>query len=189
MTSATVTIPGYKVGTWDIDPVHSDISITARHFGVSKVRGSFHEFSGEIVTTENPLESSVNATIKAASIDTKQEQRDEHIRSADFLDVASHETITFTSTAVRPGGDDGFLIDGDLTIRGVTKQVTLEAEVSGFGPDPFGGYRAGFSAITTVNRKDFAINFNAVMETGGLVVSDKLTVSLEIEAILRKTED
>lgn len=185
MTTAA-TIPGYVVGTWDIDPVHSDISIIARHFGVSKVRGSFAEFSGEITTTENPLESSVTATIQAASIDTKQNDRDNHIRSADFLDVENHPTITFRSTGLRANGDE-FELDGDLTIRGTTKPVTLALELSGFAADPYGGQRVGFSATTSVSRKEFGVRFNAVMEGGGAVVSDKLQVQLEVEAVLRKS--
>lgn len=182
----TATIPGYLVGTWDIDPVHSDVSITARHFVVSKVRGSFTEFGGEIVTAENPLESTVSATIQAASINTKNDDRDGHIRSADFLDADNNPTITFTSTALRAAGDD-FELDGDLTIRGNTKSITLALELGAFGADPYGGQRVGFSASTTLNRKDWGISFNAVLETGGAVVSDKLEISLDIEAVLRKS--
>ena len=185
MTSpSATTIPGYVVGTWDIDPVHSDVSIIARHFAVSKVRGSFGTFSGEIVTAENPLESSVTASIDAASVDTKNSDRDNHIRSADFLDVASHPTITFRSTAIKPA-EEGFVLEGDLTLHGVTKPVALNLELSGFGPDAFGGTRVGFSATTTVLRSDYDMKFNAVLETGGAVVSDKLQVALEIEAVLR----
>jgi polyisoprenoid-binding protein YceI len=183
MTTAT-TIPGYVVGTWDIDPVHSDISITARHFGVSKVRGHFGEYTGEIATAENPLASSVTATIKAASIDTKNADRDAHIRSADFLDAENHPTITFRATSIEPNGDD-FVLNGELTIRGNTKPVALDLEINGFGADPYGGQRVGFSAKTKVSRKEFGITFNAVLETGSLVVSDNLDVALEIEAVLR----
>ena|SRR5437588_6957392 len=180
----TVSIPGYTVGTWDIDPVHSDISITAKHFGVSKVRGHFADYAGEIVTAENPLESSVNATIQAASIDTKNGDRDGHIRSADFLDVENYPTITFTSTGIEADGDD-FTLHGNLTLHGTSKAISLALELSGFGPDPFGGQRVGFSAKTKISRKDFGIAFNAVLETGSLVVSDNLDVALEIEAVLR----
>jgi polyisoprenoid-binding protein YceI len=187
MSTPAVTIPGYVVGTWDIDPVHSDVSVLARHFVVSKVRGHFNEYSGEIVTAENPLDSSVTATIKSASIDTKNEQRDGHIRSADFLDVENHPEITFRSTGIRADGD-GFVLDGELTIRGNTKPVSMALELNGFGPDPSGGTRVGFSAKTTVLRKDFGVAFNAVMEGGGAVVSDKLEVALEIEGVLRKQE-
>src|ERR1700683_151711 len=123
-TQASVlsTIPGYVSGTWDIDPVHSEVSFVVRHMVVSKVRGSFDRFEGTIVTGEDPLQSSVEATINAGSVNTNQDQRDAHIRSADFLDVDNHPEITFRSLAVRPGGDH-FLVDGDLTIRGVTKAI------------------------------------------------------------------
>jgi len=188
MSTPTINIPGYLVGTWDIDPVHSDVSITARHFVVSKVRGAFGDYEGQIVTAQNPLESTVNATIKAESIDTRQQQRDDHIRSADFLDVENFPTISFASTGIRADGGD-FKLDGNLTLHGVTKPVTLNLEVAGFGPDPYGGSRVGFSAGTSINRKDFDIRFNATIEgTGGAVVSDKLDVKLEIEAVLRKQD-
>ena len=181
---STATIPGYTVGTWDIDPVHSDISITAKHFGVSKVRGHFADFSGEIVTAANPLESSVNATIQATSIDTKNADRDGHIRSADFLDVENYATITFVSTGIEADGED-FVLNGDLTLHGTTQAISLALELSGFGPDAYGGTRVGFSAKTKISRKEFGIAFNAVLETGSLVVSDNLDVTLEIEAVLR----
>jgi polyisoprenoid-binding protein YceI len=187
MSTPAVTIPGYVAGTWEIDPVHSDISITARHFMVSKVRGHFNEYSGTIVTAENPLDSSVTATIKSASVDTKNEQRDGHIRSADFLDSENHPEITFQSTGVIQDGDD-FKLQGNLTIRGNTRPITLDLEVPNIGPDAYGGTRIGFSARGTVLRSDFGISFNAVMETGGAVVSDKLEVSLEIEGVLQKPE-
>ena len=137
MSTPTVNIPGYVVGTWDIDPIHSDVSITARHLVVSKVRGRFDDFEGTIDTAENPLDSKVNATIKATSINTKQPQRDDHIRSADFLDVENHPTITFVSTGLRVVGDD-FELDGNLTLHGVTKPVTLKLEIIGFGPGSHG---------------------------------------------------
>ncbi|HEX7662706.1 MAG TPA: YceI family protein [Pseudonocardiaceae bacterium] len=184
MTTPTIEIPGYVTGTWDIDPVHSDISITARHFAVSKVRGHFKTFSGEVHTAENFLDSSVVANIEAASIDTNQDDRDNHIRSADFLDVENHPTITYRSTALKQS-EDGFVIEGELTLHGVTKPVSLDAEISGFGKDPYGGTRLGVSATTTVLRSDFEMKFNAVVEAGRAVVSDKLQVALEIEAVLR----
>ncbi|HEX3789312.1 MAG TPA: YceI family protein [Pseudonocardiaceae bacterium] len=186
MSTPAATIPGYLVGTWDIDPVHSDISIVARHFVVSKVRGTFTQFSGEIVTGENPLDSKVSATIEAGSINTKNDDRDAHIRSADFLDAETHPQITFTSTALRAVGDD-FELDGDLSVRGITKPVTLTLELGAFGADPYGGQRVGFSARTTLIRKDFNINFNGLLETGGAVVSDKLEIILDVEAVLRKS--
>jgi len=129
-TTQTQAIPGYVAGTWDIDPVHSEVSFVVRHMVVSKVRGRFNQFGGTIVTAEDPLASSVEASIEAASIDTNQDQRDAHVRSADFLDVESHPTIAFTSTALRANGDD-YVLDGDLTIRGVTKPVTVDFKLTG----------------------------------------------------------
>ena len=187
MSTSAVAIPGYVTGTWTIDPVHSDISIVARHFMVSKVRGHFKQYSGTITTAENPLESTVTATIDATSIDTNNEQRDGHIRSADFLDAEKFPEITFTSTAIRAKGDD-FELVGDLTLHGVTKPVTMELEISGVGPDAYGGTRFGFSAKTSVLRSEYGMTFHPVMETGGAVVSDKLDVRIEIEAVLQQPQ-
>lgn len=177
------TIPGYVAGTWTIDPVHSEVGFSVRHMMVSKVRGKFNDFSGDVVTGENPLQSSVSATIDLSSIDTGNTDRDNHIRSADFFDVDQHKTMTYRSTGVRIDGDD-FVLDGELTLRGVTKPVSLQLELGGFGPDPYGGTRAGFTATGEIKRSDFGVDFNAVLETGGLVVADKVTLSLEIEAVL-----
>jgi polyisoprenoid-binding protein YceI len=186
-TPQTQTIPGYVAGTWDIDPVHSEVSFLVRHMVVSKVRGRFNQFGGTIVTAEEPLASSVEATIDAGSVDTNQDQRDAHVRSADFLDVESHPSITFTSTAMRANGDD-FVLDGDLTIRGVTKPVSLDLELNGFGPDPYGGTRVGFSATTEINRQDFGVSYNGPIPgaNNAMVLSDKLALTLEIEAVLRQ---
>ena len=177
------TIPGYLTGTWTIDPVHSEVGFSVRHMMVSKVRGKFTSFEGEIVTGENPLSSSVVATIDLGSIDTGNADRDNHIRSADFFEVDAHPTMTFRSTGIR-AEDGDYLLDGELTLRGVTKSVTLALELGGFGPDAFGGTRSGFTATGTINRKDFGVDFNAAMETGGVVVGDKVTIQLEIEAVL-----
>jgi len=184
MTS-TSAIPGYVVGTWTIDPVHSEVGFSVRHMMVSKVRGKFTSFSGTLTTAEDPTQSSVTATIDLASINTGNEDRDNHIRSADFFGVDEHKTMTFRSTGIRTDGDD-FILDGELTLHGVTKAVSLKLELGGFGPDPYGGTRAGFTATGEINRKDFGIDFNAALETGGVVVADKVTVQLEIEAVLDK---
>jgi polyisoprenoid-binding protein YceI len=180
-------IPGYVAGTWDVDAVHSEASFVVRHMVVSKVRGRFDKFEATIVTADDPLQSSIEATIDAGSINTNQEQRDTHVRSADFLDVENHPAITFRSSAVRPAGDH-FALDGDLTIRGVTKPVTLELEVNGFTPDPYGGTRAGFSASTEINRPDFGVSYNGPIPgaDSAMVLSDKVTLNLEIEAVLRQ---
>jgi polyisoprenoid-binding protein YceI len=183
-SSTTAQIPGYVVGTWDIDPTHSTVGFSVRHMMVSKVRGYFREFSGEITTAEDPTQSTVAATVDMDSIDTRQEQRDAHIRSADFFDVGNHTVMTFRSTAVATDGAD-WTVTGDLTIKGITKPVTLELELNGFGPDAYGGTRAGFSAKTEISRKAYGVDIDMPMDGGGVVVGDKITVELEIEAVLR----
>jgi polyisoprenoid-binding protein YceI len=180
----TTTIPGYVAGTWTIDPIHSEVGFAVRHMMVSKVRGKFKKFSGELVTGENPLDSSVTAEIDLASIETGAEQRDDHIRSADFFEVETYPTMTYRSTGVRADGDD-YVVDGELSLKGVTKQVPLKLELNGFGPDPFGGTRAGFTATAEINRREFNVNFSAPMQNGGAVVADKITIQLEIEAVLK----
>ena len=185
MTSSTaIQIPGYVVGTWDIDPSHSTVGFSVRHMMVSKVRGYFRDFTGEIVTAEDPTRSSVTATIGLSSIDTRQEQRDAHIRSADFFDVDNHPQMTFRSTGVRPDGADWF-VDGELTVEGNTRPVTLALEVNGFGPDAYGGTRAGFSATAEINRNDFGVDIKMPMDGGGVVVGDKISIELEIQGVLR----
>jgi len=184
MSIVTTEIPGYLAGTWSIDPTHSDASFTVRHMMVSKVRGRFSTLEGEIVTGANPDESSVTATIDLSSIDTNHEQRDAHIRSADFFDVENHPLMTYRSTGVRQSNDD-FVVDGELTLKGVTKPVALTVELNGFGPDPFGGTRAGFTGTTEINRRDFGIDISMPLDGGGVVVGDKIQVTLEIEAILQ----
>ena len=183
-TDTRSAIPGYTAGTWTIDPVHSEVGFSVRHMMVSKVRGRFTSFSGEIVTGADPLDSSVTAEIALDSIVTGQEQRDAHIRSADFFDVENHPTMTYHSTGVRAHGD-GYVVDGELTLKGVTKGVPLTLELNGFGPDPYGGTRAGFTATAEISRSDFGITYNAAIEGGGVVVGDKVTIQLEIEAVLK----
>lgn len=183
MTTPT-KIPGYIAGTWDIDPVHSDVSFTVRHMMVSKVRGRFSSFSGEITTAEDITASTVTASIDATSIDTNNEQRDGHVKSADFFDVENNPTWTFTSTGVRPDGDD-IIVDGDLTIKGVTRNIPLTLEVNGFGPDAWGGTRVGFSGLAQINRSDFGVDIAMPLDGGGVVVSEKVQIALEIEGVLR----
>jgi polyisoprenoid-binding protein YceI len=186
MSSTAVEIPGYVAGTWAIDPVHSEVSFTVRHMMVSKVRGRFDTFEGTIVTGADPLSSSVTASVDLSSINTGQEQRDAHIRSADFFEVEKHTHMTFASTGVRADGG-GFLLDGDLTLKGITKPVTFKLDVNGFGPDAYGGTRVGFSATTEINRSDFGVNFNGPIPgvPGGVAVSEKVTINLEIEGVLQ----
>ena len=186
MSTLTTTIPRYVTGTWDIDPVHSEVSFVVRHMVVSKVRGRFDRFEGTLVLPEEPLDASVEAVIEAASVNTGNDQRDDHIRSADFFDVEHHPQMTFRSTGVRPRGDH-FVLDGDLSIRGTTKPVELELEVNGFGPDMYGGTRAGFSASTEINRNDFGVSYNGPIPgaDNAMVLSDKIVINIEIEAVLR----
>ncbi len=185
MTASTTatTIPGYVAGKWTIDPVHSEVGFSVRHMMVSKVRGKFSNFSGELVTGDDPLKSSVTAEIDLKSISTGHDQRDEHIRSADFFEVETYPTMTYRSTGVR-FSDGNYVLDGELTLKGVTKNVPLTLELNGFGPDPYGGTRAGFSASGELNRRDFNVNFSAPMQNGGAVVADKINLHLEIEAVL-----
>ena len=177
------TIPGYVAGKWTIDPVHSEVGFSARHLMVSKVRGKFNAFSGDVVTGDSPVDSSVTATIDLSSIDTGNPDRDNHIRSADFFEVDTHKTMTYRSTGVRVDGD-GYVLDGELTLKGITQPISLRLELGGFGRDPYGGTRAGFTATGELKRSDFGIDFNAVLETGGVVVGDKVAINLEIEAVL-----
>ena len=178
------SIPNYVPGTWDIDPVHSDVSFVVRHFAVSKVRGRLEKLSGVVVTGDAIEDSTVTAAIDATSISTGNDQRDEHIRSADFFEVEKYPEWTFTSTGIVAKGED-FVVTGDLTIKGVTKPVELDLEVTGFGADPYGGTRAGFSARTSINRSDFGVDIALPLEGGGLVVSEKVGIELEIQAVLR----
>ena len=180
---STETIPRYVTGTWTIDPVHSEVGFSVRHMMVSKVRGKFTSFEGEIVTSENPLDASVSATVDLTSVDTGNVDRDNHVRSADFFEVDTHRFMTYRSTGVRL--EDGeYVLDGELTLRGVTRSVALQLEIGGFGPDAFGGVRSGFTATGTISRSAFGVDFNAALETGGVVVGDKVAITLEIEAVL-----
>jgi len=179
----TLTIPNYAVGTWTIDPVHTEVGFVARHLMVTKVRGKFEKYTAAIVTAENPLDSHFEVEVDLSSITTGNEMRDNHLRSNDFFDVENTPTMTFRSTAIRPAGDD-YEIDGELTIRTVTKPITLKAELGGFGPGMQGDTRLGLSATGVINRHDFGVSFHATIEGGGVVVSDKITIAIEAEAVL-----
>ena len=185
MTTAAVEIPGYVTGTWTIDPVHSEVSFVVRHMMVSKVRGRFDKFEGTIQTAADPLQSAVSATVDLSSVNTGNETRDNHIRSEDFFHVEKHPVMTFRSTGVRSDGEN-YLLDGDLTLRDVTRPVTFRLELNGFGPDPFGGTRTGFSATTEINRNEWNVSYNGPIPgaSNGMVLSDKVTINLEIEAVL-----
>lgn len=183
-TSPAITDFAQLTGTYTIDPAHSRIGFVARHAMVTKVRGSFNEFDGTVeIDGANPANSTARVTIKAASIDTRNTQRDEHLRGNDFLAMESYPEITFVSSRVRQTGEDSFELTGDLTIRGVTKPVTIPVSYEGAATDPFGNLRAGFEGSVTINRKDYGITWNAPLETGGVLVSDKVVLELEISAV------
>ena len=167
-------------GTWTIDSSHSEIGFTARHL-MSKVRGLFEKFEGQIVTGENP---SATASVDLTSINTRDENRDAHLRSGDFFDVENNGPMTFTSTRVENGGK-GLLVTGDLTIKGVTKPVTLDVEFFGTETDPWGGTRAGFEGTATISRKDWGIDFNIPMDGGRLLVGDKIDILVSAQAVLQ----
>ncbi len=177
MTTATLT--GLTAGTWTIDPVHSAVAFQVRHLMVSKVRGGFDVFSGQVVVAEDGAPT-VTAEIVVDSFNTKNAQRDGHVRSADFLEVEKDPTMTFRSTSVHGTGSD-FTIRGELTLHGVTREVELETEFNGVNPGMGNGPVAGFEAKTTINRKDFGIDIEMPLEGGGVVVGDKVQVTLEIE--------
>ena len=183
MSDATTT--SIPAGTWTVDTAHSTVGFVARHMMVAKVRGRFKDFGADLVIAENPLESRVDATVQMASVDTGDETRDNHLRTNDFFDIENHPTMTFRTTSLEPDGDD-YKLNGDLTVRGVTKPVTFDLEVGGFGKDPWGNTKAGFSATTTISRKDFGVEWNVPLETGGVIVGDKVTIELDIEAALQQ---
>jgi polyisoprenoid-binding protein YceI len=184
MSSTAVTeIPGYITGTWTIDPGHSDVAFTVRHMMVSKVRGHFTRIQGELILASDPLASTVTAIIDLRSIDTNNPQRDDDLRSANFLEIQTHPTMTYRSTGIRHG-EDGFDVDGELSLHGVTRQVPLAVVVNGCTRDPYGGTRAGFSATAEIDRKDFGITTNIPMDGGGVVIGDTIQIYIEIEAIL-----
>jgi polyisoprenoid-binding protein YceI len=172
-----------EAGTFAVDTSHSAAAFAVRHLMVSKTKGRFTDFAGEINIDDDPLKSSVAVTIQAASITTGDEQRDGHLRSADFLDVDNHPTLEFKSTSVRHAKGDKFVVDGELTVRGVTKPVTLDLEYAGTIVDPWGGQRAAFSATTKINREDFGLTWNQALETGGVLVGKDVSIDLEVEAV------
>jgi polyisoprenoid-binding protein YceI len=183
MTTATQSLADLT-GEYTLDPAHSRIGFTARHAMVTKVRGSFDEYEGSgFLDGSDPSKSKITVTIQANSIDTRQAQRDEHLRGNDFLDMANHPTITFASTEVKVIDDQNFRVTGDLTIRGVTQPVSIDFEYQGAAIDPYGNQRVGFEGSTAISRKDFGITWNAALETGGVLVSDKVTLEFEVSAI------
>jgi polyisoprenoid-binding protein YceI len=183
VTSAPNQLRAPEPGTYEIDKSHSMVEFVGRHLMVTKVRGRFTEFSGTIRVGETPEESSVDVTIDAASIDSGEEKRDGHLRSPDFLDVENHPTLEFHSTKVEPVDGERLRVTGDLTVRGVTRPVVLDATYDGPFSDPWGGQRIGFSASTEINREDWGLTWNVALETGGVLVGKKVGVELTVSAV------
>jgi polyisoprenoid-binding protein YceI len=188
MTNPTTFTPTTTLadlsGTYTLDPAHTRIGFVARHAMVTKVRGQFNDFEGSgVVDASDFTKSTVTVTIQAASIDTRNEQRDAHLRSNDFLAMEEYPQITFTSTGIQQTGPTSVELTGDLTIRGVTNTVTIPFEFEGAATDPYGNLRVGFEGSVVINRKDYGVTWNVALETGGVLVSDKVTLEFEVSAI------
>ena len=181
MSTITSTTP--NTGTYAIDASHSHVGFKARHLVVAKVRGSFSDFSGSVEIADDPLQSSVQVEVALASIDTGDDTRDGHLRSPDFFDVENHPTMTFRSTGVRPTGGERYDVDGELTVRGITRPLTLHVTFEGTAQDPWGGERAVFSATGKVNREEFGLTWNQALETGGVLVGKDIDLEIEAEVI------
>jgi Uncharacterized conserved protein len=184
-TPVTVTVGAADItGDYVLDIAHSRLGFVARHAMVTKVRGAFNDFEGTAhLDGDDPSKSSATVSIDVASVDTRQPQRDDHLRTNDFFDAPSYPKITFVSTAVEKVNDETFRMTGDLTIKDVTKSVSIDFDYNGSATDPYGNQRVGFEGSTVINRKDFGVSFNAVLETGGVMVSEKITLEFEISAI------
>jgi polyisoprenoid-binding protein YceI len=180
MAITAESIPGYKPGTWKIDPAHTEIGFMVRHLAISKVRGTFDSFDATVNAAENPLESSVQVTVDVASIDTNNADRDKHLRTNDFFSPEEHPTMEFRSTGVRVEGSD-LLLDGELTLRGVTKPITLQGEFAGIVQDPWGNTKAAAHGAAVINRHDFGVSWNAPLEAGGFLLGDEVTITIDAQ--------
>lgn len=182
MALTATSIPGYATGTWKLDPTHSEVSFSVRHLAISKVKGKFESFDVTLITADNPLETEIDATIDIKSVNTGQEQRDGHLRTSDFFSADEFPTITFKSTGIREDGDD-LLVDGDLTLKGVTKPVTLKTDFGGITTDGYGQTKLGVEATTKIDRTDFGVNWNAATEAGGLTLGNDVTITLDLQFV------
>ena len=183
--SVTRTINGSQLpaaGTWQIDPGHAEVAFVGRHFGLTKVRGRFTGVDGVVVVADNPTDSSVQVTIDMRSVSSGDQSRDDHLRSTDFFDVENHPTATYRSIAVDVDGTSG-TIDGELTIKNITRPVRLQMDYLGHATDPWGNERAVFSASSKINREDWGLTWNMLLEAGGLLVSKEITLEIEVELI------
>lgn len=184
MTISAQNIQGWTAGTWVIDPTHTEVGFQARHLGISKVKGTFEQFEGTITTGDSVEDSSVQATVQVDSVNTNQQQRDEHLRTSDFFKADEFPTFTFVSTGVTVDGDD-VQVAGELTLRGVTKPVVFDTEFGGITADGYGQKKLGLEAETTINRHDFGVSWNAPTEAGGLTLGDKVKITLDVQATLQ----
>ncbi len=182
-STATPTVPtsALPTGTWRVDPVHSSVEFHVKHLGIATVKGNFTDFEGTLEVT--PAGTKAYGTVKTASVDTRQAQRDDHLRSPDFFDAPTYPEISFQSTAITATDEDSFEIEGDLTIHGVTRSITLDATLEGTETDPQGNPRVGLSASAQINRSDFDIKFNAALGSGNAMVSDKVKILLDVSAV------
>lgn len=187
MTTNLATRADFRAGTWTLDPAHSELSFSVRHLAISKVRGVFKTFDVTVVVPEDADGITVTATVDVSSVDTGQDARDNHLRTSDFFLVEEHPTMTFTSTDITVDGDD-FTLTGDLSLRGVTKSVTLKGEFNGITADAYGNVKAGASATTKINRTEFGVNWNAALEAGGFTLGDDVTISVELQLALQAAE-
>jgi polyisoprenoid-binding protein YceI len=183
--SEASTTPGWVAGTWVIDPVHSEIGFSVRHLMVSKVRGRFTSYEGQIVTGDDTVDTTAVVSVDLSSIDTGNDDRDGDLRSSNYFEVDKYPTMTYRSTGIRREGDH-YVAEGELTVKDVTNPVAFDVDFHGIGPDPWGGTRAGLSVAGEINRKDFGVTFDMPLEGGGLVVGDRIHLNLEIEAVLQE---
>jgi polyisoprenoid-binding protein YceI len=177
-------VAGYQAGTWKLDPTHSEIAFSVRHLAISKVKGVFEQFDVTVTAPANPSDATVEATVEISSVNTKQAQRDEHLRTSDFFAAGEHPQMRFVSTAFHPEEDGTFVLDGDLTLRGVTKPVSLKGDFGGIVTDGYGQTKAGIEAATKINRHDFGVSWNAALEAGGMTLGDDVTITFDLQFVL-----
>lgn len=184
MTTTLAQRSDYRTGTWKLDLAHSELSFSVRHLAISKVRGTFDDFDVTIVTTDDPAETTVEAVVQVASVNTNQEQRDQHLRTSDFFLADEHPQIAFRSTGLAADGD-AFTLSGELTLRGVTRPVELRGEFGGIATDGYGQTKAAASATAVINRHDFGVSWNAPLEAGGFTLGDEVTITADLQVALQ----